>query len=612
MTEDIWKRYEKVSPIGFGTYGKVYKVKNKATGQYYALKEIIKSKFEVLEAQIPNIEAINEIQTENNISIEEIINYKEYLYIIMDLCESNLDEYIKMNKPISINDIKLILTQLNNTFKLMNIKKKVFKDLKLSNILIYIDRLDKCLIKLSHYGLNDFIRNSNKNSVILDDNLLTIAPEILENKNNYSDKSDIWSLGTIIYYMLFKEYPYNGKNEIQVLQDINSNKILKICSNEKLNDLLNKMLKIDVNERISWDNYFNHPFFNQDTFGFNCIKHSKIINNYCKQCKKNICEDCLIEHSNHEFIPFNKIGLNENEINRMENIFKEIDNKLNSLNRIKKDIEYLLIKMKSIKGNELIYNDDIDNNYKEYYLKSLENINKIFENDEIKLIDLNPNQIICTYDIKKDKYDKDDYLNQPIRILNCYDEAKKNGWYLEKFENNEKEIKDNCELYINDNKIDFCYKFKFPSEGKYTIKIIFKKPITNTNCMFMDCNTLSSIDLSNFNTSRVNNMSNMFYNCFSLNNLNLSNFTNNNDINMSNMFYNCFSLNNLNLSNVTNNNIINMSYMFYNCFSLNTLDLSNFHTSDVIKMKNIFNGLKRGCEIKSNDKNIKEEINYFV
>ena len=134
------------------------------------------------------------------------------------------------------------------------------------------------------------------------------------------------------------------------------------------------MLKININERITWDEYFNHPFFNQDNielFKFNCDKHSKIINNYCKECKKNICDNCIEEHLTHNIIPFNKIGLNENEIKRMENIFKDIDNKLTKFNKMKKDIEDLLIKIKSIKENKLIYENDIDNKYKEYYIKYL-------------------------------------------------------------------------------------------------------------------------------------------------------------------------------------------------------------------------------------------------
>ena len=113
---------------------------------------------------------------------------------------------------------------------------------------------------------------------------------------------------------------------------------------------------------------------------------------------------------------------------------------------MKKDIEDLLIIIKPIKENTLIYENDIDNSCKEYYIKFLENINKILENNEIKLIDLTPpktqnskNEIICIYNIKKGKYNKNDYLTKPIRILNYYKEAKKKNNKLENI--NKKEAK---------------------------------------------------------------------------------------------------------------------------------------------------------------------------
>ena len=200
--------------------------------------------------------------------------------------------------------------------------------------------------------------------------------------------------------MLFKEYPYNGKGKNQILKDIESNKKLKYCEKKKLNDLLNKKLKLKINERISWEDYFNHPFFN-DTFEFNCYKHLKIIKYYCKECKKNICGICIIEHLNHKIIPFYKIGLSENEINRIENVFKEIDNYLTSFNEIKKDIKHLYLKMKLINGNT------------KNIFKYLENINKTIEKNKMKLIDLSPpNQIICIYDIKNYDIKKNKYLEK--------------------------------------------------------------------------------------------------------------------------------------------------------------------------------------------------------
>ena len=124
---DIWEKYKKIEKIGFGNYGNVYKVKNKKTGDYYALKEINKGKFEIVEN---DFKEMNKIKTENNISIKEIINNKKYSYIIMELCEYNLGEYIKIkNKQISINEIKLILSQLNNTFKIISNEEIIYGDL---------------------------------------------------------------------------------------------------------------------------------------------------------------------------------------------------------------------------------------------------------------------------------------------------------------------------------------------------------------------------------------------------------------------------------------------------------------------------------------------------
>ena len=76
----------------------------------------------------------------------------------------------------------------------------------------------------------------------------TIAPEILNNEDDLS-KCVLWSLGIVIYYMYFKEYLYEGKNEFLLFHDIKSEKKLKPIDNKELNDLINKLLIIDAKER---------------------------------------------------------------------------------------------------------------------------------------------------------------------------------------------------------------------------------------------------------------------------------------------------------------------------------------------------------------------------
>ena len=112
--------------------------------------------------------------------------------------------------------------------------------------------------------------------------------------------------------------------------------------------------------------------------------------------------------------------------------------------------------------------------------------------------------------------------------------------------------------------------------------------VTSMNGVFWDCNSLTSIDLSNFNTSSVTDMNNMFYGCSSFKSLDLSNFNTSNVISMNYMFENCSSLTSLDLSNFNTSKVTNMNYMFYNCNSLINLNLSNFNTSNVTNMIGMF------------------------
>ena len=87
------------------------------------------------------------------------------------------------------------------------------------------------------------------------------------------------------------------------------------------------------------------------------------------------------------------------------------------------------------------------------------------------------NSIISYYDIKK---------SNTIQILNCYDLVNQKNSELSG-ERNISEIKKNCDIYLNNEKIPFAFKCNFKKEGKNEIKIIFKKDITITNYLFYNC-----------------------------------------------------------------------------------------------------------------------------
>ena len=114
--------------------------------------------------------------------------------------------------------------------------------------------------------------------------------------------------------------------------------------------------------------------------------------------------------------------------------------------------------------------------------------------------------------------------------------------------------------------------------------------VTNMSYMFNGCSSLASIDLSGFDTSQVTNMYIMFYRCSSLTSLDLSSFDTSKVTEMSNMFSGCSSLASLDLSGFDTSKGPNMYNLFSNCSSLTSIDLSGFDTSKVTSMNNMFNG----------------------
>ena len=159
--------------------------------------------------------------------------------------------------------------------------------------------------------------------------------------------------------------------------------------------------------------------------------------------------------------------------------------------------------------------------------ESIESINKKEkENKKIKE-KIKENIIIGIINVKKN--------NLIQRIINSYENVKDEKSSELNGVANEEEIKES-EIFINDKKINFTYYYKFPKEGEYKIKYIFRNLLKSTNYMFCNCNRLTSLDLSNFNSQNVINMKFMFSNCTSLESLNLSNFNTTNVTNMGNMF----------------------------------------------------------------------------
>ena len=148
------------------------------------------------------------------------------------------------------------------------------------------------------------------------------------------------------------------------------------------------------------------------------------------------------------------------------------------------------------------------------------------------------------------------------------------------------------EIIVNNNNInEITYNYIDNLVDKINnITMKWNEPLFNCSSMFRHLKNIISIDLSNFDSSKVLSMKNMFNGCSSLISLALSNLDTSSVKDMNNMFSGCNLLQSLDLSNLNTSSVTNMYKMFSGCSSLISLDLSKLDTSSVVEMNNMFFG----------------------
>jgi len=117
--------------------------------------------------------------------------------------------------------------------------------------------------------------------------------------------------------------------------------------------------------------------------------------------------------------------------------------------------------------------------------------------------------------------------------------------------------------------------------------------VKNMGYMFVSCYRLTSLDVSNWDVSKVTDMNNLFYDCNKLTSLDVSNWDTSSATVMGGMFRDCNALTSLDVSNFDTSKVTDMSYMFYDCYSLTSLDVSKWDTSNLTDIEYMFNNCNR-------------------
>ncbi len=246
-------------PIGKGSFSKVFYGIDTITNIPVAIKSVNKLKLnENLLSRVDlEIALLEKCDHENILKIYKVIKDDTHVYIILEYCESSLKDIIKRKVPET--DVLKYSRQIKNGLQYLYSKNILHRDIKPQNIL-----LKNGVLKISDFGLSKIFTNQTDLTMTLCGSPHYIAPEILKFKQA-SIKSDLWSVGVVLYQLLFGKLPYQNCHNILELTKAMEHSIN--IPNEGVSieclDLLSNLLKKDVNHRISWDDFFNHEWFDE-------------------------------------------------------------------------------------------------------------------------------------------------------------------------------------------------------------------------------------------------------------------------------------------------------------------------------------------------------------
>jgi len=259
--------YSESEVIGKGSFGLVYKGKNLGTGNYVAIKVVNtnadKNNKNLLLRMIKNeVEALKKLSCENIVQFIECITHKSLVYIVTECCnQQDLRYYLNKYKYLEEKKAVELLRQIVNAFKEMCKKQVMHRDLKPANVLLHngtAKLADFGFAKLLEFPATDY--NSHMVSIV--GTPLYMSPQLLE-KQKYSTKSDIWSIGILFYEMLYGKVPWAGRDPATYLTNI---KTQPLTLDRSINDIsleaedfLLRCLKVQEADRIGWNELFEHP-----------------------------------------------------------------------------------------------------------------------------------------------------------------------------------------------------------------------------------------------------------------------------------------------------------------------------------------------------------------
>ncbi|CAL8072982.1 unnamed protein product [Orchesella dallaii] len=292
------EEFSLLNRIEEGTYGVVYRAKDKKTGEVVALKRL-KMEKEKDGFPITSLREINTLlkaQHENVVTVREIVigSNVDKIFLCMDFAEHDLKSLMETLKArqqtFTLGEVKCLMVQLLKAVAHLHDNWILHRDLKTSNLLLN----HKGILKVGDFGLAREYGSPLKQYTPIVVTLWYRAPELLLGTKEYSTPIDMWSVGCIFGELLKLEPMFQGKSEANQLnlifetlgtpndkiwpgysqmpllskitfatQRLNKLKIRYNMLSERGLDLLNKFLTFNPEKRATAEDALSHHFFKE-------------------------------------------------------------------------------------------------------------------------------------------------------------------------------------------------------------------------------------------------------------------------------------------------------------------------------------------------------------
>lgn len=222
---DVAEKFEKLGRIGEGTYGIVYKARDKVSGKYVALKRCLphhESSDGFPITTLREISTLRQCQAhENIVQLQEVAvsSSRSGVFLVFEYCPHDLANIVdkhyatRKKSPFSEPQVKRLVSQLLSALDFLHSRNLLHRDLKLSNML-YSEEGD---LKLADFGLARTNLPPMTPTVV---SLWYRPPELLLGAKRYSFEIDMWGAGCAMAELLLGRPLWNGTSELEQLDKI--------------------------------------------------------------------------------------------------------------------------------------------------------------------------------------------------------------------------------------------------------------------------------------------------------------------------------------------------------------------------------------------------------